>query len=629
MPIFYEPRELASLQSGKKFRGKGSSKKNATRTDDKKEVDKFIMKCRLDIDASWRATEEWRREAEESYDFVENNQWDPKDVAFIKSESPTRPILTFNDILPIVRILSGIERQKKENFKIWPREGGDVDSAALLTQLIGYVDDENLGFYQRIRKSNDVTICGRGYIKTDITYEENVNGDITVKRRNPFTIFNDAMAEEWDGTDRKWVGEGEWVDEGEAKELWPEFAEQIKVGEWLSSTTGTMPANLTGDRLANIKLFLDQATKRVRIFDYWYKQRDTATLVVNLDTGDVVELDEEFRELYQTMAPQSRQSFNFVRRPITTVRVATFCNWLLLQDKVSPFDHRFFPITPYIGIQFLNEPNGLVKYLKDPARLKNKAISQGLNHLNRSANSGWMNHASEGAAPGTLEKFGSAPGVEITYKSIKPEQIRPVGLSTGHFTLAQLGADQIKNTSLINAEIQGLGSQRTISGKAIQARQQGGLVGNEDLTDNALLGDKLVGVQLISLVQQVITPLRAQRIVENVAVRNKESPIAQLMARKKNELPGIIDAALKEEYDYIIDKAGGFSSAREELAAKLTDLAGKWASTGQPVPVSLIKATIQQLDIPEGLAAEIQNEIAAMAQGIPPGAAAGANGAVT
>jgi hypothetical protein len=628
MPIYTEPRELASLQSGKKFRGKGSTKKNETRSSDKSGVEKFVQQCRLDIDAAWRTTEEWRRDAEESYDFVENNQWDAKDVAYIKNESPSRPIMTFNDILPIVRILSGIERQKKEGFKIWPREGGDVDSAALLTQLIEYVDDENLGFYQRVRKSNDVTVCGRGYIKTDISYEENVNGDIILKRRNPFTIFNDPMAEEWDGTDRKWVGEGEWLSEDEAKELWPEFAEQIKVGEWLSATTGVMPANLVGDRLANIKLFLDQATRRVRTFDYWYKQRDTVVLVVNLDTGDADELDDEFYEQYQTMQAESRASFNFVRRPVTTIRVATFMNWLLLQDKPSPFSHRFFPLTPYIGIQYLNEPNGIVKYLKDPQRLKNKSISQGLNHLNRSANSGWFNHATEGAAAGTLEKFGSVPGIEITYKSIKPEQIRPAGLSTGHFTLANIGADQIKNTSLVNAEIQGLGGQKTISGKAIQARQQGGLVGNEDLTDNALLGDKLVGVQLIALVQQVITPLRAQRIVENIAVRSEQSPAAAIMQQKKNDLPTLIEKALKEEYDYIVDKSGGFASQREELAAKLIDVIGKFTQTGQPAPLSLVKATVMQLDIAENLQKEIIAELTALAQGLPPGAGAGANGAI-
>jgi hypothetical protein len=314
MPIYTNPTELASLQSSKKLRGPGSKAKNDLASEAQRDLAKFIGKIRLDIDASWKVTEPWRIAAEESYRFVENDQWDAADMAFIKSTAPTRPIMTFNDILPIVRILSGIERQKSESFRVKPREGGDVDAAQVLTELIQYVDDENLGFYQRIRKSNDVNITGRGYIKTDISYDENVNGDIILKRRSPLTIFNDPMADEWDGTDRRWVAEGEWITEDEAKELWPEFEDQIKVGEWLNSNQGSMPSDLLGDRLANSKLFIDQATRRVRLFDYWYKKIEPVMLAVNMDTGDAASVDDQFLETYQMMDGEQQAALRFTRK---------------------------------------------------------------------------------------------------------------------------------------------------------------------------------------------------------------------------------------------------------------------------------------------------------------------------
>jgi hypothetical protein len=290
-------------------------------------------------------------------------------------------------------------------------------------------------------------------------------------------------------------------------------------------------------------------------------------------------------------------------------------NWLLMRDDLSPFSHNYFPITPYIGLQFLNEPNGIVHYLKDPQRLENKGISQAMNHLNRSSNSGWLNHATRGAKAEVLEKFGSVPGVVINYEEEKPEQIDPTPLSAGHLALVQYAKEQIKTTSLVNAEVQGIASEgyKALSGKAIQARQQGGLVGNEDLFDNGLLGDKLVGIQLISLIQDRFTPSRVQRIVENISLGSQTSNMAQLFNAKKAMMPAIIDKALKEEYDYIIDRTGGGLSARENLAARLLDITKTWAEHGQ-VPVSLIMATLKQQDIPSADMEAIKQEVLQMQQ---------------
>jgi len=612
VPIYTNPSQLASLQSNRKFSGENQGEQNAAASDAKRDLANFIAKIKLDIDACWKITEPWRLAADESYRFVENDQWDSKDAAFM-STPPARPMLTFNDILPVIRILSGIERQKAESFKVKPREGGDNDSAQVLTELMGYVDDDNLGYYQRIRKSNDVNITGRGYIKTDISYDENVNGDIILKRRNPLTIFNDPMADEWDGTDRKWVAEGEWVTEDEAKELWPEFEDQIKIGDWLSNNSGMMSSELVGDRI-NSKIFLDAATKRVRIFDYWYKKVEPVMLAINMETGDTKAVDENFTEEYKMMPPDMQQALKFTRRKVTTIRVATIMNWILMRDDLSPFPHRYFPITPYIGLQYNNEPWGIVQYLKDPQRLANKGVSQALNHLNRSANSGWLNHSTRGASSTVLEKFGSVPGIVINYQEEPPRQIDPTPLSQGHVGMIQFAKDQIRSTSLVNAEIQGIAAEgyKAVSGKAIQARQQGGLVGNEDLFDNQLLGDKVVGMQLIAMIQQIFTPSRVERIVADRAGA-PTSNMAALYSKRKNEMPVIIDRALKGEYDYIIDRAGGGLSAREQMADRLERITEKWAQYGQ-VPVSLIMATLKYLDLPSADIEAIKQEVMIQAQ---------------
>lgn len=625
MAQYSDPTELAALQRGKQR--KSATGKRKSKAEERQDVAKFTQELRLNIDASWRESKSWREKAIESYGFVENEQWEEMDRQAIKNDSPFRPILTFNDILPIVRILSGIERQAKEDFKIIPRTGADIDSAKVMTECFRYVSDQNRWFYQRIRKSNDVNITGKGYVKVDIGYDDNVNGDIIMRRRNPLAVFEDPVHEEWDGSDRKWVGEGIWVTEDEAKELWPEFEDQIKVGDWLSSDNGGISPDLMGDKNADISLFLDNATKRVRIFDYWYKKREVVTLCVRLSTGDVEPATQDKLDSYATMMPDEQADHRFIRRMATVVRVATFCNWILLQDKESPLPHNNLPICKYIGLQFYKDPYGIVEYLKDPARLKNKAISQGLNHLNRSANSGWLNHATEGADPDILSKFGSAPGVNVNYKSVKPEMIQPAPISAGHFTLAQFGADQIKQTSLVNAELQGSNDKRVESGVAIERRQQGGLVGNEDLFDNGLLGDLVVGPQVIACIQHLFTPERVHKIVENVSMRDQAGMAAMMLQQGQDKLPGWIDKALEQGYDYIVDRSAALSGAREQLAARLVTMIQEFSKAGSPAPISLVKATVKQMDIPESTQQEIVQELEQMRAGMmPPGMQAASAG---
>jgi len=89
--------------------------------------------------------------------------------------------------------------------------------------------------------------------------------------------------------------------------------------------------------------------------------------------------------------------------------------------------------------------------------------------------------------------------------------------------------------------------------------------------------------------------------------------MAQLFTKRKVEMPTIIDAALKGEYDYIIDRTGGGLSARENLAARLLDITKTWAEHGE-VPVSLIMAALKVQDIPTADLEAIKMEVLQMQQ---------------
>ncbi len=521
--------------------------------------------------------------------------------------------MTFNKVLPQVRLLTGMERQNREELRVFPREGSDTQDADIMTGLVKYVLDENLAPWQLTRKSNDVYICGRGWVKTDISYDENVNGDVLLRRRNPFQIFWDLISDEWDGSDMRWVQDAPWMTEDEAKELWPEFADLIKVGDWLSGTAPFLVSSMQmGDRKWEDKLYLDKETRRVRCLEHWYKTREVVTIAVNVSTGDVVNAEDEyFNEQYASLDEQQRSAFQFVRRKMTTVRVATVMNWILVQDKPSPFKHNMLPLIPYVGLQFMGEPFGLVEYLKDPQRLGNKSISQTLNHLNRTANSGWLNKSTGGANHKQLEDYGATAGIVINYEEVEPKRIEPARIDSGHMSLAQNADSIVREISLLNAELSGLGTQRTVSGRAIEARQRGGMIGNEDFFDNMLLGDKILGYQLIANIQQVYTQARIVRILGAQSVRNPYDTGAKLFTTMKNsqdELYKVVDRCLKAEYDYVVDRSPASQTIRmaqfEQLMTAAKDFPGA-------IPPDVL---VDASDLPENWKARIKAHIQEMEQ---------------
>jgi len=560
------------LQKGREaYRGPGSRAKNDELKDQQKDVVDQVTKIRNRTQSNWKVAQDWRTKAEESYKFVENDQWDEKDKAYMASpEGGRRPTITLNKILPQVRLLSGMERQNREELRVFPREGSDTHDSDIMTGCVKYVLDENLAPWQFIRKSNDVYICGRGWIKTDISYDENVNGDVTIRRLNPFQVFWDTLSDSWDGSDMRWVQDAPWLTEEEAKELWPEFEEQIKVGDWLSGNVPTLATSFqSGDRHWEDKLFLDKETRRVRLLEHWYRERRTVEIMVNASTGDVKNTETPgYEEEFMALSEQERAKYQLIRRKVTCIRVASVLHWLILQDKPSPFKHNMFPLIPYVGIQYMGEPYGLVEYLKDPQRLKNKSVSNILHHHNRSSNSGWLNEETEGANTEELQKFGSAAGVVVNYKSVKPEQIQPTRLDTAHMAIGEMADDSINETSLLNAEIQGTSTQRTVSGKAIEARQRGGMIGNEDFFDNQLLGDKILGYQLIANIQATWTPARIQRVLGAQALRNPNDmavqAFQQLQQGGSTKLADVIDRCLKAEYDYVVDRKAQSVTIRQE-----------------------------------------------------------------
>ncbi|MBA7569152.1 hypothetical protein ES708_10890 [subsurface metagenome] len=114
----------------------------------------------------WREAEEgnasWLDRAIKNYDFYCGKQWSPTALANLKKER--RPALTINHILPTVNLLSGMERENRNDIHVLPRKGGNRMSADVFTGLSKHSMDLSNGEFEQSMQFLDGGIGGKGWI---------------------------------------------------------------------------------------------------------------------------------------------------------------------------------------------------------------------------------------------------------------------------------------------------------------------------------------------------------------------------------------------------------------------------------------------------------------------------------
>lgn len=160
----------------------------------------------------------------------------------------------------------------------------------------------------------------------------------------------------------------------------------------------------------------------------------------------------------------------------------------------------------------------------------------------------------------------------------------------------------------VNAEMLGQTTQKTVSGRAIQSRQAGGLVGLGSVFLNWTETKTLIGQLIVRCIQQYYSPEKMDRIIGDADRRLQAlgfgSPDAvppQVMYEKFKQLKQI-------DMDVVVSFQDASPTAR---AAQFTQLM-QLASIGMPVPPPII---IEATDVP--YKQEITGALAKQGQGPP------------
>jgi len=546
------------------------------------------------LEKFWREAEEgnesWLQRAIKNYDFYCGKQWDAKTLAALKKEK--RPALTINHILPTVNLLSGMERENRNDIHVLPRKGGSQVVADVFTGLAKHSMDLSNGEFEQSMQFLDGGIGGKGWVKLDISYEKDIiNGDLNMSRVSSFDVKEDPNAKTYDlNRTAKYVIEYFWGDKEQTALLWPNKAEELEgYLEDYCRIGGRDIFEIPGVKQTDEDK-LEPHNFRYRIKETWWKTYKRQLFLIDKSNLQFIPVHKSQEHVLDALLTKDRElaekerrplRYNTIERVIPVMNVTTTLGDIVLENIEDPFSGlTLFPFIRFCPYWADGYTFGVVDNLVSPQEEINKTSSGILHILNRTANTGWLNKKINGAVKSVLETFGSKAGVVIEYADVPPTKIEPNQLPQGHFVHKQDAVNNIDRISGVNSANKGQEVKQE-SGIANLRRQQQGMVISNVVFDNYKYTQQIFGETLIEFIRHsnVYSP---QEIAEICIEEKMKIDPQQLLQAIKSFRVGHYGIKVSQRPSSPTIRLANF-----EMLARLTE-------AGFPIPIEFL---LESMDV--------------------------------
>ncbi|WP_074381597.1 portal protein [Bartonella doshiae] len=333
--------------------------------------------------------EQWRKNAQEDYDFYNGRQWNEQDLAVLREQN--RPVMTFNRIAPLINAVIGAERNNKRQVQFIPRQEGAAFANQILTGAAEWFRDEADGEYEDSDAFQDAIICGMGWTDTRLDYEEDPQGKPVIARLDPMKMVWDASAEKPNLVDAQRVW---YIDEkplAVAREMFPNVHWSVLDADWVRHNTFLHPTSS-----AEMQSYIGNddecgetsSPKMVTLAECRWFEREVIYKVLDPISGRYTDYSEQdFQNLCKDFP--ALQATRLTRKVVKRA----FLGKKLLEapDKplVPPNQLGWECITGTFD-KSSRQFYGIVKAAKDPQRWANKYFSQVMHLLNSQSKGGIM-----------------------------------------------------------------------------------------------------------------------------------------------------------------------------------------------------------------------------------------------
>ena len=522
------------------------NEENDKRIDDAKQFLKFAN----DADSNNRS------EALEDLKFAAGDQW-PVEIQNSRTLE-ARPCLTINKVDAYCRQIANQQRQQRPRMKA---HGMNTEADAHMADVIS-------GIFRHIEVQSDADAAydtafdfavrmGWGFfrITTDYRNDDSFDQEIYIKPvDNPFTVYFDPNSTMPDGSDAEKV----LITTVMSKEA---FRKQYPNAD---DGTGFVQRG-TGDTNAEWVMKED-----IRIAEYFYVERETATLVM-LSDGTTAYQDEITDEIKLAMEGQGITIAD--KRP----SVRKVVKWVKLTGieilEESVWAGKYIPIIPVYG-QMLTVENkrkkfGLVRMAKDPQRMYNFWTTSITESVALAPKAKWL--LAEGQDEGhenewAMANIKSMPVLRYKQKDIDgqpappPQRLQPEPPPQGLMAAAAgITADLQQVVGIFDPSQLPTGN---ISGKALQGQQQQVDMTNFHYYDNLTRSIRQCGRVILDLIPKIYDRERVLRIIgadgkPELLTINRYGPDEDGVNRVLNDVT-------IGEYDVVMETGPGYNSKRSE-----------------------------------------------------------------
>jgi hypothetical protein len=526
-----------------------------------------------------KLSSEWRKSAKECYSFYSSDQWSDEDKAILEEQG--RPPVVFNRVTRTINAIAGLEVQNRQEVRYIPREIGDNAKNEVLTAAAKWARDNCDAEDEESEAFQDVLIAGMGWTDTELDYESDPDGEITIGRDDPLYYFWDAKSKKRNLDDRRWCAKVIPMSEKDVKDRWPGYELTEKGENLIDEDEGepneAYPPFYEGDNKPGV-------TKKVHeiVKFQWYEKESYYRVLSN--SGNIVELDED---KYQTLKPAIEgMGLKSVPQKRKVYKCAYLCGDKILEVRDLEVQTGF-TMNCITGMRDRNKGMwfGLVQLMLDPQRWANKWLSQIMHILNSNSKGGLLAEKdafdnprkaeSEWAEPNSITwtKPGAIANGKIKEKTISQ-------MPTGIEGLLRYALESINDVPGVNSELLGL-AERQQAGVLEAYRKQAGVTMLAVIFDSLRRYRKEQGRVL------------AEMIVEYIA----DGRLIRIVGEKGAEVIPLLKDPLMFKYDVVVDDAPTSPNMKERTYQILQQLLPQMIQAGAKVPPEIM----DYLPLPDSL----------------------------
>lgn len=520
-------------------------------------VEDFLSDMREEFKADLEYDRENREQALDDKKFSAGEQWDDQ----VLKDREGLPCLTINNIPQFTAQLVGDWRESRKAIKVVPSNDEDVEIASVRGDLIRAIEMDSRASRVYDSAFESVVQCGDGAFRVAVEYARDDVFDQSIFIRP----IEDALSVVWDrfsvdptGRDAKRVFVNDRI---------PKKEYRMKFGDIPATTVhgeGLALENLTIDG------WVDQDSYQVT--EYW-RLIERQRMMCLFENGKVfIVTNENQEELYEKYGPPIK-----VRMTWVTYAQMHLCTGFAILSGPYEYMLNRVPIIRMSGrvttVGNRRIRYGMVRFMKDAARLKNFWRSVAAEQLGYAPKAKWM--ATESAVEGREDKIRNAHTSRDPLLVFNDEaefgrnvqRVDPPGIEAALLNESQTNAQDMKDVTGIHDASLGIRSNET-SGRAIMARQREGDVANLTFHDNANSSLLEAGDVINQLIPQVIDGTRILRTIgedETPKFINVNDPYD----------PDAIDLSVGK-FDVALSTGTSYTTRRVEAAQAMMEAIQVW-----------------------------------------------------